>query len=166
MNVTQLRDAASILNLFTVSLPGQLERVRKESVAEACVSYHDLRNAYEALDESRKLVYEALEGLARGALVEMLEEHEVTTLTVEVNTSTKYRFTKTQRVSCSMPDKEGGIDWLKTADDGKHKAIVQETVNSGTLSAFAKSYMKDTGKELPSDYFKLSTLTLVSMTKA
>jgi hypothetical protein len=73
------------------------------------------------------------------------------------------RVTVSYRFSCSMPDKNIGIDWLKS---NGHGGIVQETVNSVTLSAFAKDLLENQGIELPADLFKVSTSPYTSITKA
>lgn len=64
--------------------------------------------------------------------------------------------------SCSMLDKEAGLDWLrKNGQEG----IIQETVNSSTLAAFSKSYMEQDGKDLPEDIFKVSMQPYTSIRK-
>lgn len=72
------------------------------------------------------------------------------------------RVTVSHRFSCSMPDKEQGIGWLK---DHGHGGIVQETVNSSTLAAFAKNLLEVEGKELPPELFKVGTSPYTSITK-
>ena len=62
----------------------------------------------------------------------------------------------------SLADKVAGMGWLR--DEG-HGDLIQETVNASSLSAFAKSYIEETGKDLPADLFKLSNLRYTSVTK-
>ena len=73
------------------------------------------------------------------------------------------RVTVSHRFSCSMLDKERGMKWLK--DEG-HGSIVQETVNSSTLAAFAKDITVNQGGSLPEDLFKVGTAPYTSITKA
>jgi len=67
------------------------------------------------------------------------------------------------RWSCSMLDKLTGMDWLRT---NGHGDLIQETVNSSTLGAFARNLTEESGYELPSDIFKTSVMTFTSITKA
>jgi hypothetical protein len=62
-----------------------------------------------------------------------------------------------------MLDKQLGMDWLRNTGN---ESLIQETVNSSTLAAFAKSKTEEEGKELPSDIFKTSVMTYTSITKA
>ena len=72
------------------------------------------------------------------------------------------RVTVSYRFSASMLDKEKGIDWLK---GNGHGGLVQETVNSSTLSAFAKDMFENQGVELPPEVFKVGTNPYTSITK-
>lgn len=72
------------------------------------------------------------------------------------------RATVSYRYSCTMLDRERGIDWLKT---NGYPELVQETVNAQTLAAFSKSLLEDEGKELPDDIFKVGTTPYTSITK-
>lgn len=151
---------------YVATVEERLAKVKAADLPSACRAYYSLKNNYEAFELQRKKLGELIETFSRVTLVEMLEEADVSNITVEIEEHEvvrKYRFGKNQRFSCSMPDKEGGMAWLReNGQDG----IIQETVNSGTLASFAKSYIQDTGKDLPDNLFKLSTLTYVSMTKA
>lgn len=137
--------------------------VRKGSLSDACREYKALRDLYEALDEHRKKLHELLEGLNRETIPSMMEEAGTPSLKVECADGIHYRFVKSQRMSASMVNKEGGIAWLREAGQG---GIVQETVNAQTLGAFAKRWIQEDGKDLPPEYFKLSTMNVVSVTKA
>lgn len=62
-----------------------------------------------------------------------------------------------------MIDKGLGMDWLRNSGNG---GLIQETVNSMTLAAFAKSLNDEKGIELPKDLFNTSIMTVTSITKA
>jgi hypothetical protein len=62
-----------------------------------------------------------------------------------------------------MIDKPLGLDWLRNSGNG---SLIQETVNSNTLAAFAKNLNDEEGKELPGEIFKTSIMTVTSITKA
>lgn len=138
----------------------EVSNIKKAKLTDALRFYKTLKDEYEALDEQRKKIGEMLEGLSRNSIPDMMAEEDVRTVTLD---DVGYRFTVSQRVSCSMVDKDGAIDWLKANDQG---AIVIETVNSGTLASFAKSYVEDKGADLPVEFFKMSTMAFTSVTKA
>jgi hypothetical protein len=62
-----------------------------------------------------------------------------------------------------MIDKPLGLDYLRNSGNG---SLIQETVNSNTLAAFAKNFNDEEGKELPGEIFKTSIMTVTSITKA
>ena len=121
--------------------------------------YNQLRLATAAIKESREALAEMEELLSREQIPEIMKEHGVKTITVEG----VGRVTVSYRFSCSMLDKEMGLDWLR---NNGHGGIIIETVNSSTLAAFAKSQLQEQGAELPADVFKTSTSPYTSITKA
>lgn len=66
------------------------------------------------------------------------------------------------RFSCSMIDKDAGFQYLR---DNGHGGLITETVNSSSLSAFAKSLLEDDGVELPPEVFKVGTQAYTSIRK-
>lgn len=133
-----------------------------DELPEVCRAYKALDDAYKGMDTSRKAVYAQLESISRETIPELLSEAKVTNITVEIG-DLKYRFGKSQRVSVSMADKDAGMDWLR---ENGGAGIIMETVNSGTLSSFAKDFVKEKGMDLPDNLFKTSTLIYTSVTKA
>jgi hypothetical protein len=75
-----------------------------------------------------------------------------------------YRFSIQSRWSASIQEgkKEAAYAWLKT---NKHGDIIQETVNSSTLAAFAKNMATEEGVDLPEDLFKVAQIPVTSVTK-
>lgn len=140
----------------------ELKSVRRGSLANACTTFKKISDAYETLDARRKALNSLLEQLSRNVIPEMMMEQKTTTITLEFG-DLKYRFVKGQRVSCSLVDKDIGIQWLK---DQKQEALVQETVNSSTLAAWAKDWVQEKGMDLPGEIFKLNTMSYTSVTKA
>lgn len=121
----------------------------------------EFRKATEQISEARKALDEIEVQLSREYVPESMRAAGVKTVTIEGTG----RVSLSQRVSCSIiaEPKTIGHDWLK---EHGHGALVQETVNSSTLSSFAKSFQEDQGKELPDDIFKTSVMTFTSLTKA
>ena len=122
--------------------------------------YDHIRKATAQIKEARKALDEIEEKFSREFVPDVMRKHDVRNITIEgvgrVQISNKY--------SASIADKPKGYQWLM---DNGHGALITETVNSSTLSAFAKNYMEEQGKELsPDDGFKVSTMTYTSITKA
>lgn len=140
-----------------------IANLRKSELPVACRAYKDMNDAYEAMNDVRKKIFEHLESISRATIPEMLEEADVSNITLDYGDGLKYRFGKNQRLSVSMPDKEGGMAWL-TGNGGE--ALIKPTVNAAQLTSFAKEFGKTTGKDLPVDFFKTSTLIYTSITKA
>lgn len=163
--VTQrLQAGAAALREINAGMEEAISALRKTGdLPEVCRSYKGMNDAYEALDVQRKALYEKLEGMSRGTIPEMLTEEGVSNITLEYGDGLKYRFGKNQRLSCSMPDKDGGMDWLR-ANGGE--GLIKPTVNASQLSSFAKEYAATQGKDLPTDFFKTSTMVYTSITKA
>lgn len=70
--------------------------------------------------------------------------------------------TVSYKFSCSMPDKDKGFEWLRA---NGHGGLITETVNSSSLSAFAKDMIETHGIDLPPDTFKTSSQPYTSIRK-
>lgn len=158
---THLLGAITALQAFNADFEGGIDTIRKGDINTALTEWFLTREDYEALDEVRKSLGKALENLNRVTLPEMMEEKDTKTITID---SLRRRFTKSLRVSCSIVEggKNDAYEWLRANGAG---ALITETVNSSTLSSFAKSRVQDEGKDLPETLFKLTTMALISATK-
>lgn len=120
--------------------------------------FRDLRGVNEQIKECRKALDEMEDLLSVRDIPDLFKMLKVKTMTLEGigRTTVSYRF------SCSMLDKEQGMDWLKS---NGHGGLIQPTINSSTLAAFAKNMIEVEGKDLPDDIFKTSTNPYTSITK-
>jgi len=118
-----------------------------------------LREANEQIKEARAALEDMEQRLSREQVPEAMRAHNVKTITIEG----VGRVSLSNRWSCSMLDKLLGMDWLRKSGNG---SLIQETVNSSTLAAFAKNLNDTEGTELPKDIFKTSIMTITSITKA
>ncbi len=157
-----INGAKVLLDHAAADLTAEMLAIRRGKIQDACRAYKRLRDAYEELDTVRKKINEQIENLSRVTIPEMLAENEVTTITLEWG-DLKYRFTKSTRMSCSMVDKDAGMQWLR---EQGHEDLIQETVNASTLAAFAKNQIEKEGIDLPTGLFKVSTMSFTSVTKA
>lgn len=121
--------------------------------------FNELRSINARIKESREALSEIEDRLSTQDLPEQMRAAGVKTVTVEG----VGRVTISHRFSASMLDKDRAIQWLR---DNGHESLIQETVNSSTLSAFAKNLLSEEGKELPSELFKTGTMPFTSITKA
>ena len=71
------------------------------------------------------------------------------------------RVTVNVRWTASMPDKEKGMEWLRTSGN---EGLIIETVNAMTLAGFAKAEAL-AGKPLPDYLFNVKTAQHMSITK-
>lgn len=157
----RLRAGARILADLQRLLDNDLKAATE--LNSACRGYKDLKDAYEWFDRERKAVFAKLEQMSRETIPALLEEAEVSNITLDYGEGLRYRFGKNQRLSASMLDKDAGMAWLRENGGGD---LIQPTVNSSALSSFAKEFVATQGKDLPDDVFKVGTLTVTSVTKA
>lgn len=137
-----------------------VEGVKKGKLPAALLYWKLTSDEYEAFDKQRKRIYQALEDLSRKTIPEMMAEEGVKTITLD---TIGYRFTVSQRFSCSMPDKEAGMEWLKANNLGD---LIQPTVNAQTLSSAVKKMIEDDGIEPPAELFNTNYMSFTSATKA
>lgn len=121
--------------------------------------YDNLRRANETIKEARRALDEMSEKWSREHVPDVMRAAKVRTTTVEG----VGRVTISAKWSASIQEgkKPEAFSWLRGND---HGGIIQETVNSSTLSAFAKEQFEK-GFELPSDYFKVGQMAYTSITK-
>lgn len=132
---------------------------KTEDLPKVLRTFKATRDKHDELDEERKKVNAIIERLSRTHIPEQMRDENITTITLD---DIGARFSISQRHSCSMPDKEGGMAWLR---ENGHGDLIAETVNASSLAAFAKSYAQEKGEELPEGKFKVSIMEVTSVTK-
>jgi len=154
------------LNHVCGLLSGVASAIRAETVAilptrdhVAIIRHYDkLRQATERIKLAREALNEMEENLSRVQIPNVMDEHNIRTITIE----DVGRVTVSYRFSCSILDKEAGLNWL---EENGHGGIITETVHYMTLAAFAKSQLEEEGQDLPEDIFKTGTSPYTSITK-
>lgn len=121
-------------------------------------AFKTLRDEHDKIDVERKKVNAKIEKLSRETIPELLRDLGTSNFKAD---ELGYRFTLSNRVSASMADKERGMGWLR---DHGYGDVIQETVNSSTLSSLAKE-LAEKNVELPPDLFKTSVLTYTTIAK-
>lgn len=120
--------------------------------------YQQVRQVAEMAKSVRDALRTIEEHLSRELIPDLFKEVGVRSVIVDGvgRVSVSYRF------SCSMIDKPRALDHLREIGQG---GIIQETVASPTLSAFARNYIEEEGMELPEDLFKTSSSPYTSIKK-
>lgn len=136
-----------------------IERSRSLDVPDLLRQYWLMTDKYEKLDLERKAMNALLESISRQTVPEIMDDEGVKSIALE---DIRRRFGVSTRASCSMIEPDGGKQWLR---DNGHGALIMETVNASTLSAFAKSQLQEFGVELPPGFFRMSQMRYTSITK-
>lgn len=122
------------------------------------------RNTVEQIKLARKALDEIEEQLSKQYIPDLFREMRETT-----GQKPPYKIegvgsvTVSYKFSCSMPDKDAGHEWLRS---NGHGGLITETVNSSSLSAFAKDMIENHGIDLPAEVFKTSSQPYTSIRKA
>lgn len=127
---------------------------------EALEHYASLKEAYDSLGATMKILYKLQQRQQYDVMPGIMINNNIRNYTSD---RISKRFQLSTRLSCSMLDKPRGHEWLRENGQGD---IIVPTVNAQTLAAFAKSYIEDTGLDLPDDIFKVHQATGVSVVKA
>lgn len=131
---------------------------------EVIKHFNQVRLAAEEIKECREALNAMSDNLSRITIPDIIANlKERTGEKPPFNIEGVGRVTVSYRFSASMVDKEAAFEWLR---DNGHEGIIQETVNSSTLSAFAKNLLETDGIELPPEAFKVGTSPYTSITKA
>lgn len=116
--------------------------------------YHILDVAYDAITEVQKKLGALKEVMSRRMLPEGFKncgiEHEYVG---------DKKFSLAQRITASFTDKEKGYEWLREIGEG---ALIQETVNSNTFSAFIRRKLEDEATT-PPEFVKVNTMEYVKI---
>lgn len=140
--------------------------VREDTVEAATSGDHiflihhfdEVRKATDTIKEARKALDEIEDNLSKQTVPDALRLVGVKHTYVEGIG----RVGISNRFSCSMLDKDMGFQWLR---DNGHDGLITLTVNSSSLSAFAKELIEGEGVELPPEIFKVGTQSYTSITK-
>lgn len=161
MHFNTIQELASICAALT-RLSGDIRDQTNTTVSSndhvAVIKHYDaLRKISALIKESREALSAMEERLSREQVPDVMRANNIRSTTIEG----VGRVSLSQRWSCSMLDKELGMEWLRENGNG---GVIQETVNAQTLGALAKE-MNTEGFDLPQDLFKTSIMTYTSITK-
>jgi hypothetical protein len=136
----------------------EVESQRDKDLLSVLAFFVYFSPTWDRLKEMKKKYDEMYDVLSIHVIPDKMRDANVKT----VNLAIGYRVTVSARFSCTMLDKEAGLKWL---EDTGNESLIQRTVNSSSLAAFAKNLIMEEGKELPEDIFKTSSTPYTSLTK-
>jgi len=157
-------ERVSIVCDALISLVGAVRDETSQAVSTsdhvAVIRHFDhVRKTTTQIKEAREALDEMEQRLSREQVPDVMRAHGIRNTTIEG----VGRVQLNNRWSCSMIAKGAAMDWLR---ESGYQSLIQETVNSQTLAAFAKDLNETKGTELPQDIFKTSIMTYTSITKA
>lgn len=125
--------------------------------------FNDMRNTNDLIKEAREAIQQMTDDLSTRDIPDLLRMlKETRGLKTPIVIEGVGRCTVSYRFSCSMLDKEAGMLWLT---NNGHGGLIQPTVNSSSLGAFAKDMIETQGKDLPDDIFKTGQSAYTSITR-
>jgi len=152
---------AKVINVTSMVRKDTEAVLASGDVIEVIKHFDALRKAMEQIKTAREALDQLKDQLSTVSIPDMFRARDIKNMKIEGvgRCGVSYRF------SCSIvaDDKRVGHQWLK---DNGYPDLVVETVNSSTLSAFAKNLLETEGKELPAEIFKTSSSPFTSITKA
>jgi hypothetical protein len=152
-----LNRMVSRLNAVSDILAREVQQAKDYELIPLIVLFHKLGVVWDNFNETKKKYNELYDQLSMVVVPEKMRESGVKTINVE-NVG---RVTVSYRYACSMVDKDAAMQWLEYTGNG---SLIQRTVNSSSLAAFAKNMVVTEGKELP-PAFKVSINPFTSITK-
>lgn len=144
-------------DLLTEAMGQSEAAVASGSIPQTVTHLAGLKAELASLKAKLTLIQNHADGLSEEVLPTMFANQNIKTITIPG----AGRATVVDRWSCSMPNKEAAMAWLRESGNG---GMVSATVHPGTLAAFAKDRVME-GKPLPEMLFKVSASPHTSITK-
>ena len=158
--MTKISAALLELTHYIHKTKEKLEQLEKSNdLSTLLVAFYDVKNDYEAVEELRKELYALVDKYNKFIIPKEMERRDIDKMQVASIARSFYPLTKT---STTVADKDKAFEWLR-ANGGE--SLIQETVNSSTLSAFVTTMLKETGKEPPADVIKRHSYTIIGISK-
>lgn len=136
------------------------ESMKSRSLPEVIETMAEIRDELDDLKDKKSKLEKMFDALRLNALPEMMDEQDVSTITVETQFGKK-RISLQGDIYFSIlaANREPAYEWLR---DHGHGDLIKETVNSSSGKAWAKEMIKQ-GEQLP-DIFKATPYTRAQLT--
>lgn len=155
----KLEDATFIIDNLVGGIEKVVQAAGNASLVDALKVFYHLDVQYDALDKARKRIYAILDGMDKGMLPAMFDTSGQDLARIpELGRS----FYPTTKYGAKVHDKEKLYEWLRENNGGD---LIQETVNSSSLSGFLKTLTLDQGIDAPSDVAELTTYRTIGSSK-
>ena len=122
---------------------------------EKLLTFYFFKEAYGVLDTARKELYNVLDDMDKNVIPEVLDKAGVADgVRIRISDDLGYNFRRATKYGTKVLDKERLYELLRERGAAD---IIQETVNSGTLTKYVKDLLLDEGIELPEDIVQLTS---------
>lgn len=152
--MTRVRDIEKMLP----QMRKELEAASKKGTIPLARAFVVLHRANTRIDELRKAFVEIFETYKIVKLPEAMEQDGITN--VPLAEGYRVQVSVAYRASIKPDQKEAAYQWLQ---DNDFAELITATVNASTLSASAKNYMEDEGKEFPDKLFNVALVPNTSV---
>ncbi len=143
-----------ISNAVQTVLP---ELIGEHPLGEACDRVSELDGVVQVLEKATAAMKARVAYAREVSMPSRMDAEECQTFNTD-----RFRVTRTAKLYASIVgDKDVAFEWLRENELG---SLIQETVNSSSLSGAAKELMLN-GRELPEDLFKSHMKDGISITK-
>lgn len=133
--------------------------VSESTLAQQCTHYLYCKQGYDTLKKSLTEIQKKVDKLSKVTIPESMDDAGVDMLRIpEVATS----FYPLVKYSASMLDKVAGFQYLRDNNAG---ALITETVNASSLSAYLRDRILNEGVEPPEEVFKFGLYKITGMSK-
>lgn len=153
---------AAELHVLSLAVKDQsfFDAIDSAELVDLAKLFVQLKGAHGTIKESSTNLGKVFDSLRLTKIPEKMDEQGISGAKFEG----LGRLTLTSDVHASIKAgmKPQAQEWL---DDHGHSDLVQETVNSSSLKALAKVYIKQ-GENLPEEFFNVSPITRANITKA
>lgn len=158
--VVRLDEVSDRIAMITRAMTGNIpELIKNHSLGEVMETFLIFEDAVDRISTEAVALAKIVSYAREVSLPERLDDDEIKTFTADSGD----RMSRTSRIYASIitGKKDEAFDWLRKND---YEALIQETVNSSSLSAAAKELI-ESGKELPDDIFNSHYKNGVSITR-
>ena len=132
----------------------------KEPIGAYIRAYRMMRDWEDMLAAQLKQMKAVIEEMKLLRLPELFDQYDVKTQTL-ADTGDRVSISEHVLASIRADMKERAFKWLR---DNGHGSLIQETVNSSTLAAFAGTMLEE-NKEMPDEIFNVSIQQRASLTR-
>lgn len=131
------------------------------SPSEAATVMWQVSVAYDALDIARKMIYAQDDKLNKFIVPTVLQKNDIDSIRIPALARSFY-ITPKYSASFVPEQKDNAFQWLR---DNGLSALIQETVNAGTLTTAIKDRIVNEGKDVPEELINFRTYNITGSSK-